>query len=133
MGGTLQPNNTKGPPRFLVLASKDPRGAHLDRVQIIKAWVDSEGKSFEKIFDVRASGSRAIDPQTYRAQPIGNTVDVPDASYTNTIGSAILETLWSDPEFDASVEASHDPRELSAIENCRLELGLSLDSSFAKK
>jgi hypothetical protein len=112
MGGTLRANPQGGAPRFLVSAWKDPLGAHLDRVQIIKAWVDGEGASFETIYDVAAAGGRRPDPASHRVSAVGNTVDVATASYTNTIGAARLETVWTDPDFDPSVEAFYYVRVL---------------------
>jgi hypothetical protein len=103
-------NDADPAPRFLVIAAKDPRGAHLDRIQIIKGWVDDGSESHEKIFDIAASPGRDIDPEAYRADPVGSSVDVADASYTNTIGAALLETLWTDPEFDPSIEAFYYAR-----------------------
>jgi hypothetical protein len=112
MGGTLRANPQGDAPRFLVSAWKDPLGAHLDRVQIIKAWVDGEGASFETIYDVAATGGRRPDPTSHRVSAVGNTVDVATASYTNTIGAARLETVWTDPDFDPSVEAFYYVRVL---------------------
>jgi Protein of unknown function (DUF3604) len=110
MGGTLELPTKGAVPRFLVLATKDPRGANLDRIQIIKAWVDASGQSFEKIFDVAASDGRRADSNTHRVGPVGNTVDVAQASYSNSIGSATLEALFSDPEFDEKAEAFYYAR-----------------------
>ena len=103
MGGELPPSRKA--PRFLVTALKDPQGANLDRIQIIKGWVDEEGRSHEKIFDVAASDGRKPDPRTGRMPDVGNTVDVSSASYENTIGAAALTAFWEDPEFDPSREA----------------------------
>lgn len=99
MGSVLPPDG-EGAPTLAVWALKDPRGANLDRIQIIKLWVDETGESREKIFDVAASGGRVPDPSTGRAPPVGNTVDVATASYSNSIGESALEVVWRDPEWD---------------------------------
>lgn len=87
-------------PTIAVWALKDPRGANLDRIQIVKLGVDSSGAAFEKIFDVVASGGRVPDVSTGRVEPVGSTVDVGAASYSNTMGAAELSVVWRDPEFD---------------------------------
>lgn len=96
-------------PTFVVWAAKDPEGANLDRLQIIKGWVDAEGASHEKIFDVALSGSRAVDGSG-TAPPVGNTVDVEYATYTNSIGSGQLSAFWQDPQFDPAQEAFYYAR-----------------------
>ena len=99
MGGDLTnaPNNKS--PQFLIRAVKDPDGANLDRVQVIKGWHDKNGELHEKIYNVALSGGRK---ENWRGKikPVGNTVDVPNASYTNTIGDPELATVWQDPDFD---------------------------------
>jgi hypothetical protein len=112
MGGTLSARAREGAPRFLVIALKDPAGAHLDRVQIIKAWVDLSGASHERIYDIAASDGRKPDPATHRVAPVGNTVNVANATYTNTIGSAQLRALWTDPDFDPTRETFYYARVL---------------------
>lgn len=104
MGGTLK-RRTGHRPSFIVSALKDPRGANLDRVQVIKGWVDAAGKAHEKIFNVVWS-----DPDKRRATggappPVGDTVDVKTASYANTIGAPSLAAVWTDPEFDPKQRA----------------------------
>ncbi|MEM1110696.1 MAG: DUF3604 domain-containing protein [Pseudomonadota bacterium] len=104
MGGTLAPNSrgeaeTASAPRFLLWAAKDPQGANLDRLQIIKGWVDARGQSHEAIFDVALSDGRGAGGVA-RAAPVGNTVDVANASYSNSIGATQLQAFWSDPDFD---------------------------------
>ncbi|MGI9525116.1 MAG: DUF3604 domain-containing protein [Hyphomicrobiaceae bacterium] len=100
MGGDL----TKGPkgkaPNFMVRAVRDPDGANLDRVQIIKGWVTSKGEMRERIYDVAVSGDRKIDENGRCKQSVGNTVDIKGATYTNSIGDAVLMAHWEDPEFD---------------------------------
>jgi hypothetical protein len=108
MGGHLGVPTTNGSPDFLVIAMKDPEGANLDRVQIIKAWVDSEGVSHEKVFDVAASDGREVDTLTGKLPAVGNTVNVDAATYSNDIGDELLATVWTDPEFDVAHEATFE-------------------------
>ncbi len=98
-------------PRLIVSAVKDPDSANLDRIQIIKGW-SKNGQSFEKVFDVSWAGARKIDPATGRVPPIGNTVDLTKGTYTNTIGAVELKTVWTDPEFDPSLDAFYYARVL---------------------
>lgn len=97
MGGTLAPG--KGSPSFLVSALKDPMGANLDRVQIVKGWVDAKGDAHEKIYDVAWSspGKRRI--VNGKLAPVGDTVDMKTATYRNSIGAVELHTVWRDPDF----------------------------------
>ena len=90
---------------------KDPTSANLDRVQIIKGWTKN-GQSFEKIFDVAWSGDRKPDKWTGRVPAIKSTVDMQNATYTNDVGSTELKTVWTDPEFDASLHAFYYARVL---------------------
>jgi hypothetical protein len=110
MGGELPAGEAS--PSFLVTALKDPLGAHLDRIQIIKGWVDEQGRSFERIYDIAASGDRLPDATTHRVGPVGNTVNVAQASFANTIGAAGLEALWRDPDYVAGQEAFYYARVL---------------------
>lgn len=112
MGGALPERPADAAPSFLVWADKDPSTAHLDRVQIVKGWVDAEGVSTERIYDVAASGERRVDPETGLYPPVGNTVNVPKASYENTIGAAHLEAVWTDPDFDPAQPAFYYVRVL---------------------
>jgi hypothetical protein len=99
MGGDL-PKAPKGSsPTFLIAAIKEADGANLDRIQIIKGWVDGKGETHEKVYDVALSGDRKTD-RGGKAPPVGNTVDVKTATYTNTIGEEQLRTVWNDPDFD---------------------------------
>ena len=93
-------------------ATKDPDGANLDRLQIIKAWVDDRGLSQEQVIDVAASANRLATASNGRLNTVGNTVDVANASYTNTIGSDSLSSFWQDPEFDPDAEAFYYVRVL---------------------
>lgn len=105
MGSDLLPGTTGKSPSFLVAALKDPIGANLDRIQIIKGWLDKNGATQERIYDVAVSGGRAIDATGRCKTPVGDTVDVENATWTNTIGSPELIAVWKDPEFDASLSA----------------------------
>jgi Protein of unknown function (DUF3604) len=105
MGGDLS-NAPKGKsPTFLVAALKDPIGATLDRYQVIKGWLDAKGQLHEKIYDVAWSGGRKPDPKTGKLPSVGTTVDVDNATWTNTIGAPELIAVWSDPEFDPAQRA----------------------------
>ncbi len=105
MGGDLMKAPSGKAPHFMVYAAKDPDGANLDRVQIIKGWVDSKGEPRSTIYDVALSGGRKVDPRTGKAPPVGNTVNIADASYINSIGAAELSKVWVDPKFDPKQRA----------------------------
>ncbi|MBO6508877.1 MAG: DUF3604 domain-containing protein, partial [Roseibium sp.] len=94
---------------FLVYALRDPIGANLDRIQIVKGWVDADGNTQEKVFDVAWSDDRQPDADG-KLPPVGNTVDLKSASWTNTIGASELATVWSDPEFDLAERAFYYAR-----------------------
>jgi hypothetical protein len=98
MGGDLKPAAGGKAPTFLVAALKDPQGANLDRIQVVKGWLDAAGKAQERVYDVVWSGDRKLDAQG-KLPPVGNTVDVARATYTNTIGAAELAAVWQDPDF----------------------------------
>ncbi len=98
-------------PTFIVWAVKDPSSGNLDRIQIIKGWT-KDGQSFEKIFDVAWSGDRKPDKWSGRVPAIKSTVDMEKATYTNDVGSTELKTVWTDPEFDASLHAFYYARVL---------------------
>jgi hypothetical protein len=112
MGGTLSAGDTAGAPRFIVVSLRDPLGANLDRLQIVKGWIDEGGQSHERIHDIAASDGRRPDPETHRVTSVGNTVDVQRASYENSIGSTQLAGVWSDPNFDPSSESFYYARVL---------------------
>ncbi len=105
MGGDLKPAAAGRTPTLLVRAVRDPDGPNLDRIQIIKGWLAKDGKTQERIFDVAVSGGRKIGPDGRCKTPVGSTVDVANASYTNTIGATTLEAYWKDPAFDATQHA----------------------------
>jgi hypothetical protein len=111
MGGDLAAAPADKAPAFLVAAMKDPQGANLDRVQVVKGWVDASGKTHEKVFDVKWAGDRKPGADG-KLPPVGNTVDVARATYANTIGASELATLWTDPEFDPAVPAFYYVRVL---------------------
>jgi hypothetical protein len=110
MGGDLPPAKAKAP-TFMVWAVKDPTSGNLDRIQIVKGW-SRNGQSFEKIFDVVWAGDRKPDKWTGIVPPIGSTVDVENATYTNTVGAVELKTVWTDPEFNPSLHAFYYARVL---------------------
>jgi hypothetical protein len=104
MGGDLQAAPEGKSPNFLVAAMKDPIGANLDRIQIVKGWLDAKGELHEKVHDVVWSGDRQPGPDG-KVPSVGNTVDVANATWTNTIGSPELIAVWQDPDFDAKLKA----------------------------
>jgi hypothetical protein len=105
MGGDLRPGPEGAAPRFMVRALRDPDGANLDRIQIIKGWLDAGGETQERIYDVAVSGDRSIGADGRCREPVGNTVDLANATYTNDIGAAVLSAYWKDPEFDPTEPA----------------------------
>jgi hypothetical protein len=114
MGADLPAMTGTGPgmaPTFVVWAVKDPTSANLDRIQIIKGWTQN-GQSFEKIFDVAWAGDRKPDKWSGKVPAIQSTVDLEKATYTNSVGSTELKTVWSDPEFDSSLHAFYYARVL---------------------
>jgi len=105
MGGDLRRAPNGKSPTFLVAALKDPIGANLDRIQIVKGWIDGDGNRQERIYDVAVSDGRSIDANGRCQTPVGNTVDVATASWTNTIGATELIQTWKDPDFDPDLNA----------------------------
>jgi hypothetical protein len=105
MGGDLKSAPAGKAPTFMVRALRDPDGGSLDRVQIIKGWLDGKGEVHERIDDVAVSAGRTIGADGRCRTPVGNTVDVPNATYKNTIGDPLLTAYWKDPEFDATRRA----------------------------
>ena len=110
MGGDLRvkPKDAKSP-NFMVYALRDAEGANLDRIQIIKGWIDKKGKTQEKVYDVAWSGKRKP-AANGKVPPVGNTVDVANANWTNSIGASELATVWTDPDFDATQDAFYYAR-----------------------
>jgi Protein of unknown function (DUF3604) len=107
MGGDLKGSGKA--PTFLVAAMKDPQGANLDRVQIIKGWVDAAGKTHEKVIEVKWSGARKPDARG-KLPPVGNTVDVATAKYANSIGAEELVGSFTDAEFDPGARSFYYAR-----------------------
>ena len=112
MGGDLSKAKKGQVPKFLVIAAMDADGARLDRIQIIKGWMDKAGKSQEKVYDVAWSDNRKLDKRTGKLPAVGNTVDVENATYLNTIGAPQLSTYWEDPDFDRAERAFYYARVL---------------------
>jgi hypothetical protein len=112
MGGDLpeKPKKAKAP-TFAVWALKDPVSGNLDRVQIVKGWYQN-GYPQEKVYDVAWSDNREPDPKTGKLPPVGNTVNIKEASYTNDIGDSQLSAVWTDPDFDPSQHAVYYVRVL---------------------
>tara|TARA_A100001037_G_scaffold306511_1_gene352237 strand:- start:13140 stop:14981 length:1842 start_codon:yes stop_codon:yes gene_type:complete len=112
MGGDLTNAPRRRAPSFIVAAAKDPDGANLDRVQVVKGWLERDGSLGEKVYDVAWSGDRQADPETGKLPPVGSTVDLETASYTNAIGAAELAAVWEDPDFDPKQRAFYYVRVL---------------------
>ncbi len=104
MGGDLQNAPEDGAPILMVRALRDPEGANLDRVEIVKGWVDAAGDTHEQISDAAWSDDREIGADG-KLPPVGNTVDVADARFSNSIGETMLFAYWSDPDFDPAQRA----------------------------
>lgn len=112
MGGELRGHTAGAAPTFLIRALRDPNWANLDRVQVIKGWLDADGSLKEKIYDVAVSGERKIGSDGRARDPVGNTVDVAAAAFTNTIGAPALSAYWKDPDFDPAERAFYYVRVL---------------------
>ena len=112
MGADLtEPPEGANAPSFMVYALRDVIGANLDRIQIIKGWLDSDGNTHEKVYDIAWSGGRAPGADG-RLPAVGNTVDLASASWANTIGASELATVWTDPDFDPAHSAFYYARVL---------------------
>ena len=111
MGGDLTANASASAPEFLVRAVKDPMDANLDRLQIVKGWVDAAGQQYEKVYNIDWSGGRELDAEG-NLPAVGNTVDLKSARYTNSIGQAEFAVKWSDPDFDPAQSAFYYARVL---------------------
>jgi hypothetical protein len=103
MGGDLTSAPEGKAPTLMIRALRDPDGANLDRIQIVKGWLNADGSTEERIYDVACSDNRSIENRCNEA--VGSTVDVADASYTNSIGEAMFMAHWEDPDFDPSQSA----------------------------
>jgi hypothetical protein len=113
MGRDLPANgaNAKAP-TFVVWVQKDPESGNLDRIQIIKSFVNKWGRPGEKIYDVALSDNRKADAKTGKVPDVGNTVDVKKATYTNDIGDTQLSVVWTDPDFNPAQRAAYYVRVL---------------------
>jgi hypothetical protein len=105
MGGDLTEAPAGSSPKFMVRALRDPDGANLDRIQIVKGWLDGSGELLERVYDVAVSDGREIGSDGRARRPVGNTVEVANATYTNSIGDALLMGFWEDPDFDPTERA----------------------------
>jgi hypothetical protein len=108
MGGDLKAAPAGKAPTILVRALRDPDGANLDRIQIVKGWLDAKGQAQEKVYDVAWSGQKESTRKPGKdgkLPAVGNTVNVAEASYTNAIGAPFLQTAWKDPSFDPKQHA----------------------------
>jgi len=113
MGGDLKAAPSGKAPTFLVAALKDPIGANLDRIQIVKGWLDAKGEVHETIYDVVWGDADQRTPGADgKLPPVGRTVDVANATWTNTIGDPELITVWRDPDFDPGQRAFYYARVL---------------------
>jgi hypothetical protein len=110
MGGDLPSRTGDAAPTFMVAAMRDPLGANLDRIQIIKGWLDADNVLHENVYDVAWSGGRK--PNRGVLPAVGSTVDLSTATWRNTIGAAELGTVWKDPEFDPAQRAFYYARVL---------------------
>jgi len=111
MGGDLKAAPAGKAPTMLIRAQRDVDGANLDRVQVIKGWLDAAGKTQEKVFDVAWSGNRKRGADG-KLPPVGNTVNVKEASYSNSIGAPYLTAFWKDPDFSLTQRAFYYVRVL---------------------
>ncbi len=109
MGGDLNGHSDSGAPSFMVAASRDADGANLDRIQIIKGWLDANGETKEQIYDVALSDDRSAN-WLGNIAPVGNTADIANASYSNSIGDPELTAVWTDPDFDPEQRAFYYAR-----------------------
>ena len=112
MGGELYRAKKGKSPSFIVAALMDPMGGALDRVQMVKGWRDNEGDLHEKVYDIAWSDNRKPDSKTGKLPPVGNTVNVAEATWTNSIGDAQLTTVWQDPNFNSTDQAFYYVRVL---------------------
>ena len=113
MGGDLLPAPAEGgAPTFMTFALRDPIGANLDRLQIVKGWLDSSGELHERVYDLAVSDGREIDGEGRCRTPVGNTVDIAAANWSNTIGASELMSVWIDPDFDPNERAFYYVRVL---------------------
>ena len=112
MGGDLRNAPNGKAPTFMIRALRDVDGANLDRIQIVKGWLDASGEMHEQVYDVMCSDTRRITATHRCDKPVGNTVDVKTATYTNSIGEALMMASWKDPDFDPKQRAFYYVRVL---------------------
>ena len=112
MGGDLSDAPAGSAPTLLVRAVRDADGANLDRIQVIKGWLEASGETRERIYDVAVSDGRGIGTNGRTTIPVGNTVNVEEATYTNSIGEPYLSAYWEDPDFDPTQRAFYYVRVL---------------------
>jgi len=110
MGGDLRVKKDGKAPVFMVYALRDPIGANLDRIQIVKGWLDAQGELQEKVYDVAVSDGRKIGQDGRCKEPVGNTVDLEAGTWYNTIGASELMRVWTDPEFNPGEKAFYYAR-----------------------
>ena len=135
MGGTISQGS--GQLGFLIVATADPDAAPLQRLQVIKGWIDASGKTHEQVIDVACAGGAQVDPKTLRCPDNGAKVDISDCSINRGTGAAELRTVWRDPNFDPGQRAFYYAR---ALENptCRwstwdaLRVGIAPRSDLPK-
>ncbi len=111
MGGDLTAAPNSRAPSFLIRAVRDPVGANLDRIQVVKGWLNDEGLPEEHVYNVAMSDGRTADADG-KVAPVGNTVDISTGNYSNSIGDPELAVVWSDPDFDAEKRAFYYVRVL---------------------
>merc|ERR1711965_423478 len=111
MGGDLLRNPEASTPVFLIRAVKDPIGANLDRIQIVKGWLDAKGQQHEQIYNAVWSPGRLLSDND-TLPDVGNTVDLDTGRYTNTIGAPALSVIWKDPDFNPDQRAFYYARVL---------------------
>ena len=112
MGSDLKQSTEGKAPSFLIAALKDPHSGNLDRIQVVKGYLNEEGKAEERIYDVAVSDGRKINANGRCSTPVGNTVDLKTGKYTNSIGTTEMSIVWTDPDFDPSKRAFYYVRVL---------------------
>jgi hypothetical protein len=112
MGGELSAAPKGAAPRFIIVAMKDPDEANLDRIQIVKGWLDRDNKPHDRVYDAALSDGRKTDLRTGKVPPVGSTVNIANATYTNTTGDPMIATVWEDPDFDRTQPAFYYARVL---------------------
>jgi hypothetical protein len=112
MGGDLRNAPDGKTPALMIRALRDVDGANLDRVQVVKGWMDKRGGLHERVYDVMCSDDRAIDANYRCERPVGNTVAIENATYTNSIGEALMMAYWKDPDFKPDQRAFYYVRVL---------------------